>query len=1591
MTIAAKHFDPQLGIDIHTYLIPPSPIPIPLPTPHIGIVLDPFDYLPFIGGTVHVNGIKRATAGTGGLDIHIPVGGVWMPPMKIAAGPQWDDELFMGSKTVLADGDPFSKITMPVLACNIVGMIAPFRIRKPKKPHMSLLLPTTFNIAIPTNVFVGGPPTVSWTALAMAAGLSIFGKILKKTGIPGAAGAAFKKLRQKLFANMKPGFLKCKVLRAEPVDIRDGSVSVTHEDFAIPGRLPLAWTREYRSTDTHAGQCGHGWHTPADVRLELDPDGSALFLGPDMPALFPHLPQGEGIDHAVRELVNGARLIREGAELWVRTKDGLRYGFVAGPANLATLQTRALPIERIEDLCGNYWRFERGNGQLVRIVESGIDGLQGRFLEIDSRHGRIDRMQLHDPATGLNYPLVSYRYQDGDLVAALDALDAARSFEYRQHRMVRHTDRVGLSFHYAYDAQWRVVRAWGDGGLHDYKFRYDDLLDETEVTDSLGHVSIVKFDENGLPLCEIDPLDGVTVFEYDEVGRTTAVVDPMGLRTEFAYDERGNLLKLTRADGSVLENRYDADDRPIVLIDPAGAQWTQVWGRCGLLMEQSTPMGAASRYEYSDVGQLAAYVDPLGARMRAVFDRHGHLRQVTDPMGSVDSFEHDAMGRLLNHTDPTGLCVRYQHDVKGRLIGIFAGAANGVVCEYDGEDRLTRYRDETGAVTRLEYAGIGQVVKRIQSDGNVVRYEYDSEEQLVAIINQRAERYQLKRDPLGRVIEEIDYWGQGRGYHFDAVGRLTDSVDALGQSVAYVTDQLGRITHKSAPDLEHPGLMVKEAFKYDKRGQLIEMKSRHCHIVRRYDADGRLVEEVQDGFRVANTFDAVGNRVLRETSAGNRVAFEFDFRGQPRRIAINDEPPVEIERDALGRTVSERLGSRIRRHMSYDSNGLLLAQSVECEQGQLFETRYAYDVSGNLTQRFDSENGADKYAYDPLGRLLAHTDPGGKIANFLNDEGGSRLRTRVHETRMRQTVGGQPQPSHWTREGDCEGVRYIFDRAGDLIRRVDAGSATTAPDHDRGLHLVWDALHRLIESRKDGQTTQYGYDPLGRRVFKRNPTHTTWFFWDGDALLAEVRHANDNAEAADLRLDANVIDLFALRKRRKAFEALHCGAREFVYYPGGFVPLALIEKRNALASPYATAADVTGAGEAPRSSATRNDEAPQRIVPRSESVVPLLAGASRLETSAVERATRAGYGALDGLSLGAGPAKSKNIAPVVATNDTSSASPQPTPRASSDTTEKHPGYASLGGLSSGMSPQAAARHGIREQAAAAMPHETVDSRSPELPAEVTAAQVHDGAGPGVASESTTAVIFYFHVDPNGCPTRMSRQDGRLAWAATYTPSGKAHAILADEIDNPIRLQGQYFDAETGLHYNRYRYYDSDLAQYIGQDPIRLSGGEDLYAYGINPIGWIDPRGLSCTPAQIAQMKRLVQQAYDDMVAQGIGKAKRGPCFSIAMDMRTGRMSAVYNNHLDGAIPDNLHPDIASRLPGVPDYVTDKGLPLSKGAGSHSEVYAVNELLNNGSGAKLDDIAVWSMESYGNKHAPVGAVKDPCPHCDHLLDGVTYVQ
>ena len=85
--------------------------------------------------------------------------------------------------------------------------------------------------------------------------------------------------------------------------------------------------------------------------------------------------------------------------------------------------------------------------------------------------------------------------------------------------------------------------------------------------------------------------------------------------------------------------------------------------------------------------------------------------------------------------------------------------------------------------------------------------------------------------------------------------------------------------------------------------------------------------------------------------------------------------------------------------------------------------------------------------------------------------------------------------------------------------------------------------------------------------------------------------------------------------------------------------------------------------------------------------------------------------------------------------------------------------------------------------------------------------------------------------------------GAVVWKAAYLPFGKAIVAKAD-VENNLRFPGQYFDAETGLHYNWHRYYDPLTGRYFTADPIGLEGGINLYTYVLNnPPNWIDPEGL----------------------------------------------------------------------------------------------------------------------------------------------------
>ena len=105
---------------------------------------------------------------------------------------------------------------------------------------------------------------------------------------------------------------------------------------------------------------------------------------------------------------------------------------------------------------------------------------------------------------------------------------------------------------------------------------------------------------------------------------------------------------------------------------------------------------------------------------------------------------------------------------------------------------------------------------------------------------------------------------------------------------------------------------------------------------------------------------------------------------------------------------------------------------------------------------------------------------------------------------------------------------------------------------------------------------------------------------------------------------------------------------------------------------------------------------------------------------------------------------------------------------------------------------------------------------------------------------------YFHCEQIGIPREMTDKDGNLLWFGNYTGWGrlKEETRVTGTAHQPFRLQNQYCDRETGLHYNFFRYYEPDAGRFVNQDPIGLMGGDNFYHFAPNILKWIDALGWS---------------------------------------------------------------------------------------------------------------------------------------------------
>jgi RHS repeat-associated protein len=1091
MQLASQHFTLVLGIDIHINTLPPfNPL-----HPFIGLVLDPMDYIPFIGGTVYINGRQRGVSDTGGMLItwqHIPL---FTGPFALMPMIGHESINFYGSVNTFADGSRLSPTAHMVMSCNDIGIPLSLQPgKKIKRPIPSLYAPTSVAIPIPSGppVMVGGPYVPDWGGalknLVMGFG---FGAVMK------VAGKAGKKMLKKAMTALNHSVLKkmdctkglsekfCK-LGFEPVDLITGRVLYSGVDFDLPGPLPLAWQRHWYSDSGMSGVLGYGTHLCYDLKLEVfqEQDCIGVTLPDGRAAGFERILPGASFFNRIEQLTltNHGKyysLFNHESRLtytFEPTTEFITYAITG--VTLASPSQHLYQLTRIENELGHAIRFAYRHNHLYQITDSAH-----RVLDITTDpQGRITQVSCGQ------HLLIAYGYNEqGDLNAITDALGKTTQIEYDNHLMVQKTDRNGQIFYWEYDAPatgGRCVHTWGEGGILEGWLSYHPGF--TEVSDSLGRTTFYAFNADQQCTQITHPGGGHTLYEYNNWGELYREIDPDGKLTGYHYDEQGRKTGVTHADGSTFRYSYDEAGRLMMVTDALGANQIWVYDEQGKLTSTISPEGAVTLYTYNEQHLIHTIRDAKGQVMKLAYDEQYNLREVTLPDGSVSTWYYDSLGRCVQ-TARSGQLQTFSYDALGRITHVQLPDSNQIQLKYNAYEEVVEAKDHRHHV-RFAYTPMGSLKLREQN-GSKVHFHYNKQEELLAIANEKGERYRFSRNEDGQVIKETGFDGLERGYQRSKGGKVL-KVERPGKRwTEYQYDPAGRVVRTEYSDGSW------EIYSYNKNGELIAARNETSELQLERDVVGRVIKEVQDGYQVESRFDKMGQRTGVSSSLGALLDVAYNELGQVSQLNAKQGEgeawQAKLHYNSLGLETERVISGGLSSKWAYDSAGRPLEHQVGEGKQTHRHKRYQWGVNNRLHQILNElTQGSTHFKYDSFDTLISAIYPDYTAIFRTADVVGNLFQTE-EKTDRQYGAGGKLLES--------KQANYHYDAEGNLTEKtLKNGKQWKYEYYGNGL------LKQV--TRPDHKKVQFEYDPLGRRTAKVFDNAITRWLWDGNTPLHEWKY-----------------------------------------------------------------------------------------------------------------------------------------------------------------------------------------------------------------------------------------------------------------------------------------------------------------------------------------------------------------------------------------------------------------------------------------------------------------------------------------------------
>ncbi len=487
------------------------------------------------------------------------------------------------------------------------------------------------------------------------------------------------------------------------------------------------------------------------------------------------------------------------------------------------------------------------------------------------------------------------------------------------------------------------------------------------------------------------------------------------------------------------------------------------------------PDGGISRIHLADDGQIGGTTSPSGRHWRTV---------------------HRADGKLATMTTPSGAHLAIGYDAAGNVQTVARNGRDRFRADHDRHGRLERVEFPDGTDARVAYASQGYaaladpdgelIEARRDRIGRTERFEYN-DRQLAAIIDGNGNRTEVKRDERDRPAGFRFADGREESYRYDPAGHLAAIVRG-GAALDVTCDAHGRVRRLRTADGEEA------AFDYDDAGRMTAATNAAGTISWRYDAIGRVVEERSGDATVGYDYDEVGlvgltypdgSTVRYVRDQDQRLAALCDWSGGWHRLDYAPDDAGWRKTSPDGTTVTTML----------DSIGLLASQRVEHGDTLLWEARHAHDDEDRLRERHDSRLGTTRFDYDAEGQLTRHAWGHGSDERFAYDGNGNRT----------QSAAGSARFDTCDRIVEQGATHYTHDANGAMVGRVGPEGAW---------RFAYDGFGRLIAAEHaSGRRIAYGYDALGRRLWKRvtgdGQDRTARFIWAGEQVIREL--ADDSA------------------------------------------------------------------------------------------------------------------------------------------------------------------------------------------------------------------------------------------------------------------------------------------------------------------------------------------------------------------------------------------------------------------------------------------------------------------------------------------------